>query len=174
MSRNYKQILPSISSFLLDVDGVLTNGNVYFEANGTARRNLYTKDSFAIQFAIRQGLRVGVITGGSGAGLVEPFRELGMVDVYTNASDKLDALNDFLAIYELDPQTIAYMGDDLPDFAVMERVGLSCCPADATPFIRERVDYVSPKPGGEGAVRDIIEQWLRVNNVFNQPEKWTW
>ncbi len=171
---NYKQILPQISSLLLDVDGVLTDGNVYFEGNGEARRKLFTKDSFAIQFAIRQGLRVGVVTGGSGAGLIEPFRQLGMTDIYTNASDKLDALNDFTAIYDIDPQTIAYMGDDLPDYGIMQRVGLSACPADASPYIRERVNYVSPKCGGEGAVRDIIEQWLREKDLFDHPDKWTW
>ena len=174
MSKNYKQILPQINSLLLDVDGVLTDGHVYFESDGKARRQLYTKDSFAIQFAIRQGLRVGIITGGSGAGLHDVFRELGVVDLYVNASDKLDAFNDFTAIYDLQPENIAYMGDDLPDYGVMQRVGLSTCPADASPYIRERVHYVSPHKGGKGAVRDIIEQWLRVKDLFDKPEKWTW
>lgn len=174
MTKNYKQILPNIDHLLLDVDGVLTDGHVYFEGDGQARRRLFTKDSFAIQFAIKQGLRVGIITGGTGAGLVEPFRQLGMTDIYTNAADKMDALNDFTAIYDIDPQSVAYMGDDLPDYAVMQKVGLSACPADATPYIRERVHYVSPKKGGNGAVRELIEQWLLVRDKFNQPDQWTW
>jgi 3-deoxy-D-manno-octulosonate 8-phosphate phosphatase (KDO 8-P phosphatase) len=174
MSKNYKQILPQINSLLLDVDGVLTDGHVYFESDGKARRQLYTKDNFAIQFAIRQGLRVGIITGGSGAGLIDAFRELGIADIYVNANDKLDAFNDFCAIYGLQPENIAYMGDDLPDYGVMQRVGLAACPADASPYIRDRVHYVSPQNGGKGAVRDIIEQWLRVNELFEKPEKWTW
>ncbi|MCC5916295.1 MAG: HAD hydrolase family protein [Cryomorphaceae bacterium] len=174
MKRNYKQILPEISSLLLDVDGVLTDGHVYFTEDGKARRKLFTKDSFAIQLAIKNGLRIGIITGGSASGLVEAFKALGMVDIYVNASDKLDAFQDFVSIYELNPKTIAYMGDDLPDYSVMQRVGLAACPADASPYIRERVNYISPQNGGAGAVRDFIEQWLRVKGFLDKPGDWTW
>jgi len=174
MDMNYKQKLPKIKHLLLDVDGVLTDGTVFFDHEGRAQRRLFTKDSFAIQLAIRQGLRIGIITGGSGAGLLEAFRELGIQDIYTRSSDKLDAYKDYLAVYDCAPDSIAYMGDDLPDYAVMERVGLSCCPSDAATYIRERVDYVSAFPGGGGAVRDILEQWLRVNDLFQHPDKWTW
>ncbi len=174
MAISYKTKLHKIKHLLLDVDGVLTDGTVFFDHEGRAQRKLFTKDSFAIQFAIRQGLRVGVITGGSGAGLIQAFKDLGMVDIYTNSSYKMDALNDYVAIYDLDPQTIAYMGDDLPDYEVMQNVGLSVCPADAAAYIRERVDYVSSRNGGEGVVRDFIEQWLRVNALFDHPDKWTW
>jgi 3-deoxy-D-manno-octulosonate 8-phosphate phosphatase (KDO 8-P phosphatase) len=103
-----------------------------------------------------------IITGGRNKGVEERFKELGVFDIYMGAHHKTEAYHDLLDNYDLDPETILYLGDDVPDIPVMEKVGLGCCPADAVSDVKAMADYVSHKNGGEGCVREIIEQVLRV------------
>ena len=113
-----------------------------------------------------QGYKIAIITGGRNQGVEERFKELGVYDIYMGAHHKLDAFQDLLDNYDLDPETILYIGDDVPDIPVMEKVGLGCCPADAVSDVKAMADYVSHKNGGEGCVRELIEQVLRVQGKW--------
>ncbi|MFN3951376.1 MAG: KdsC family phosphatase [Thermaurantimonas sp.] len=174
MEKNYKEILSEISTFVFDIDGVLTDGRIQILPDGRAVRNMTTHDSFAIQLAIKRGLRVAVISGGSGLGVSEILRHLGVVDLYLNTPIKIHAYEDLKACYQLNDYEICYMGDDLPDYEVMSRVRLAVCPHNAAPEIRAISDYVSPKTGGNGCVRDILEQTLRVRGWWNDTQSRAW
>jgi 3-deoxy-D-manno-octulosonate 8-phosphate phosphatase (KDO 8-P phosphatase) len=166
-NTNYKAILPRIKTFILDVDGVLTDGKVLVTTAGELYRAVDTKDGYALQCALRQGYKIVIISGGTNEGIRDRFKALGIYDIYLGAHHKLDAYQDLMDNYDLNPEEILYVGDDVPDLPVMEKVGLSCCPADAVSDVKANVDYVSHKKGGEGCVREIIEQVLRVQG------KWT-
>ena len=164
--KNYKNLLPSIKTFIFDVDGVLTDGKILITNEGELLRSFDTKDGYAIKCALVQGYKIVVISGGRNQGVEERFKELGVFDIYMGIHYKLDAFQDLLDNYDLDPETILYVGDDVPDIPVMEKVGLGCCPADAVSDVKNMADYVSHKNGGEGCVREIIEQVLRVQGKW--------
>ncbi|MDO7715147.1 MAG: HAD hydrolase family protein, partial [Flavobacteriaceae bacterium] len=133
---------------------------------GELLRSFDTKDGYAMKCALVQGYKIAIITGGRNQGVEERFKELGVYDIYMGAHHKLDAFQDLLDNYDLDPETILYIGDDVPDIPVMEKVGLGCCPADAVSDVKAMADYVSHKNGGEGCVRELIEQVLRVQGKW--------
>lgn len=133
-----------IRTFVFDVDGVLTNNHVLVLENGHLLRQMNIRDGYACKRAIDQGYRIAIITGGKSEGVVERLRALGIVDVYSGVTDKLEVYEELIALYELDEAAILYMGDDLPDYPVMRRVGLPTCPADACPEIRQLALYISP------------------------------
>ena len=160
--KNYKTLLPNIKTFIFDVDGVLTDGKILITNEGELLRSFDTKDGYAMKCALVQGYKIVIITGGRNKGVEERFKELGVFDIYMGAHHKTEAYQDLLDNYDLDPETILYLGDDVPDIPVMEKVGLGCCPADAVSDVKAMADYVSHKNGGEGCVREIIEQVLRV------------
>ena len=164
--KNYKTLLPNIKTFIFDVDGVLTDGKILITNEGELLRSFDTKDGYAMKCALVQGYKIAIITGGRNHGVEERFKELGVYDIYMGAHYKLDAFQDLLDNYDLDPETILYIGDDVPDIPVMEKVGLGCCPADAVSDIKAMADYVSHKNGGEGCVRELIEQVLRVQGKW--------
>ena len=164
--KNYKNLLPSIKTFIFDVDGVLTDGKILITNEGEFLRSFDTKDGYAMKCALVQGYKIVVISGGRNQGVEERFKELGVFDIYMGIHYKLDAFQDLLDNYDLDPETILYVGDDVPDIPVMEKVGLGCCPADAVSDVKNMADYVSHKNGGEGCVREIIEQVLRVQGKW--------
>jgi 3-deoxy-D-manno-octulosonate 8-phosphate phosphatase (KDO 8-P phosphatase) len=161
-TKNYKSLLTKIKTFIFDVDGVLTDGKILITNEGELLRSFDTKDGYAMKCALVQGYKIAIITGGRNEGVKARFAELGIYDIYMSAHHKIDAYLDLIDNYELQPDEILYMGDDIPDLPVMEVVGIGCCPADAVADVREKADYVSHKKGGEGCVRDIIEQVLRV------------
>lgn len=158
---SYKQKLPGITTFIFDVDGVLTDGKLILMPTGEMVRTMHTKDGYAMQLAIKKGFRIVVITGGRDKMVEERLKYLGLTDIYSNVRDKFDCYQDLRFSYQLMPEEILYMGDDIPDIEVMKDVGLACCPNDAVPEVREMCDYISLKNGGEGCVRDIIEQTLK-------------
>ncbi len=164
--KNYKTLLPNIKTFIFDVDGVLTDGKILITNEGELLRSFDTKDGYAMKCALVQGYKIAIITGGRNQGVEERFKELGVYDIYMGAHYKLDAFQDLLDNYDLDPETILYIGDDVPDIPVMEKVGLGCCPADAVSDVKAMADYVSHKNGGEGCVRELIEQVLRVQGKW--------
>jgi len=164
--KNYKNLLPSIKTFIFDVDGVLTDGKILITNEGELLRSFDTKDGYAMKCALVQGYKIVVISGGRNQGVDERFKELGVFDIYMGIHYKLDAFQDLLDNYDLDPETILYVGDDVPDIPVMEKVGLGCCPANAVSDVKNMADYVSHKNGGEGCVREIIEQVLRVQGKW--------
>jgi 3-deoxy-D-manno-octulosonate 8-phosphate phosphatase (KDO 8-P phosphatase) len=165
--KNYKQLLPNIKTFIFDVDGVLTDGKILIHSDGELLRSFDTKDGYAIKCALLKGFKIAIITGGRNEAVRERFKELGVFDIYLGAHHKLDAYQDLMDNYDLKAEEILYIGDDIPDIPVMEKVGLGCCPSDAVPDVKARADYISHKKGGEGCVRELIEQVLRVQGKWS-------
>ncbi len=163
---SYKEKLNHIKTVILDVDGVLTDGNLILLPSGEMVRTMNTRDGYAMQLAVQKGIRIAVITGGKDQAVVDRLKYLGIHDIYTGARDKVDAFEDLLFSYGLDPDQIAYMGDDYPDLAVMQLVGLSACPNDACMDVRKAAEYISPENGGKGCVRDLLEQILKVQSKW--------
>jgi len=165
--KNYKHLLPKIKTFIFDVDGVLTDGKFLINSDGELLRSFDTKDGYAMKCALVKGFKIAIITGGRNEAVRERFRELGVIDIYLGAHNKLDAYQDLMDNYDFNPEEILYIGDDIPDIPVMEKVGLGCCPADAASDVKAMADYVSHKKGGEGCVRELIEQVLRVQGKWS-------
>jgi len=165
-AANYKNILPHIKTFIFDVDGVLTDGKILITTEGELLRAMDTKDGYAMKCALIQGYKIVIISGARNIGIETRMKELGIFDIYLGANHKLDSYQDLMDNYDLDPETILYVGDDIPDIPVMEKVGLGCCPADAVSDVKAMADYVSHKNGGAGCVREIIEQVHRVQGKW--------
>jgi 3-deoxy-D-manno-octulosonate 8-phosphate phosphatase (KDO 8-P phosphatase) len=166
MEISYKQLLAQINTLIFDVDGVLTNGMVTIMPDGELVRHMNIKDGYALKAAIDKGLNVCIISGGKNEGVRTRLANLGIKDIYLGAHDKIKQYKELVKKYELKPENVLYMGDDIPDYPVMELVGLPCCPNDAAPEIQGISKYISYKKGGEGCVRDIIEQILRVQGKW--------
>ena len=164
--NNSLQYFSIIKSFVFDVDGVLTNGDLIILPNNIMARTMNVKDGYALQLAIKKGFKIAIISGGNSLDVISRFNILGIKDVFMGISDKSVALNEFIQKYQLNTSEILFMGDDMPDFEVMQQVGLPCCPADAVDEIKEISKYISPKNGGQGCVRDVIEKVLKLNNSW--------
>jgi 3-deoxy-D-manno-octulosonate 8-phosphate phosphatase (KDO 8-P phosphatase) len=162
MSENFKSKLKDITTLMFDIDGVMTDGKVFFLPDGTPVRNLNNKDGFALHVANKKGYKLVVITGGSSEITRDALLRLGVEHVFLKQIDKLSCYKDFIAEHEINDRNVLYMGDDLPDYEVMQRVGIAACPNDAAPEIKDLSIYISDKKGGEGCVRDVIEQVMRV------------
>ena len=162
MVKSYKEYLAQINTFIFDVDGVLTNGIVTVFPNGELVRHMNIKDGYALKAAVVAGLRVCIISGGTNEGVKIRLKNLGISDIYLGAHNKIKQYEELLSKYQLDPANIIYMGDDIPDIPVMKKVGISCCPADAVSDVKKVANIVSNKTGGEGCVRKIIEEILRL------------
>jgi len=167
MEKNYKEIMPQITTFILDVDGVLTNGVVTIFPDGEMVRNMNIKDGYALKTAVLAGYNVCIISGGTNEAVRKRFEGLGITDVYLGAHNKMEHFDEYINLNNINPNQILYMGDDIPDFPVMKKVGLPCCPKDAAPEIQDISIYVSQKKGGNGCVRDVIEQVLKVQGKWN-------
>ena len=154
--------LTKIRACIFDVDGVLSCATMPLGADGIPRRTSNVKDGYAIQHAVKTGLRIAIITGANVDYIRERYVQLGMEDIYLGSSRKLDVLQSFLMRHGLSADEVLYMGDDVPDYHVLRACGLPCCPADAAPEIKAICTYVSPFKGGEGCVRDVLEQVLKV------------
>ena len=167
MEKSYKEIMPRIDTFIFDVDGVLTNGMVTIFPDGELVRSMHVKDGFAIRMALHQGFKVFVVSGGTNESVRIRLRGLGIEEIYLGISDKLEKLHEITDAYSLNTENILYMGDDLPDYEVMSHVGLPCCPKDAAPEIQHIANYISQKRGGNGCVRDVIEQVMKVQDKWH-------
>lgn len=162
-----------MQTFILDVDGVLTNGTVQATHKKKFLRTFSIKDGFALQFAVKQGFRIIIISGGSSKGVVARLEGLGIKEVFTAVADKRKKLKK-LEQEGLDLDTCVYIGDDYPDISVMEMCGLKVCPADAVWTLREKVDYITKKNGGEGAVREVLEIVLKLQDKWESQEHSVW
>ncbi|WP_422351301.1 KdsC family phosphatase [Flagellimonas sp.] len=167
MKKNYKELLHQISTFVFDVDGVLTDGSVLVTSKGEMLRKMNVKDGYALKTALTKGYKICVISGGTNPGVKERLKGLGVTDIYMGAHHKQEPLEEFLDIYDMDPNTVLYMGDDLPDIPPMKMVALATSPQNAVVEVKAISDYVSHKNGGDGCVRDIIEQVLKVRGDWN-------
>lgn len=151
----------SITAFIFDVDGVLTDGTVLVLENGLQARRMSIRDGFALQLAVKTGYRVIIVSGSSPSPVVDRLNKLGVTEVHMGVLDKKSFIEAYAVKHGLKKEELLYMGDDLPDLPAMQAVGLSSCPADAAPEIKESVQYISPVNGGAGCVRDVIEIVLK-------------
>jgi len=171
MPENYLQILNRINAFFFDVDGVLTDGSVTLMPGGEQVRVMNVKDGYVLQLAVKMGYEVSIITGGRSTEVKKRLEGLGIKNVYLGASNKLEVFNEHCEIYGIDPNKSLYMGDDIPDYEVMQKVAFAAAPNDAASEIKSISNYISPENGGHGCVRDIIEKTMRVQKKwFKQNE----
>lgn len=171
---NYKEKLSAIKAFVFDFDGVMTNGDVWVYADHEAVRCGNIKDGFAVQYAVKKGYLVAVISGATSASINNRMAMLGVEQCYTGCGDKLPVYNQFLQANGLTDRQVLYMGDDLPDHPLMQRAGVATCPSDAAEEIKAIADYISPLPGGRGCVRDVIEQTLRLQGQWFHSDAVVW
>lgn len=165
--KSYKEYLNDITTLIFDVDGVLTDGSVTVTTEGEMLRTMNIKDGFALKSAVDAGYNVCIISGGSNEGVRKRLNGLGITDIYLGAHNKIEQLNDYFSKKNIKNNQTLYMGDDIPDFPVMKLVALPCCPQDAVPEIKSISKYISHKNGGKGAVRDVIEQVMKVQDKWN-------
>jgi 3-deoxy-D-manno-octulosonate 8-phosphate phosphatase (KDO 8-P phosphatase) len=164
---NQLEQFSGIETFIFDVDGVLTNNQLLVTEAGELLRQMNVRDGYALKRAVEQGYQVAIITGGRSEGVRLRLEGLGVSDIYTGISDKLEVYEAYLDKYSLSRDKVLYMGDDMPDYPVMCKVGLPACPADAAPQLFEIAAYISPCKGGDGCVRDVIEKVLRINGDWD-------
>ena len=151
--------LQPLRTVVLDIDGVLTNGQVFLLPDGTQMRSMNIKDGYALQLAVQMGYRLVVISGGASEESRLRLQKLGVEEVMLNVKNKVQALQTL----GLAPQEVVFMGDDMPDLELLEQAGFAACPADACAEVRSACHYISPQRGGEGAVRDLLEKLLKLN-----------
>jgi 3-deoxy-D-manno-octulosonate 8-phosphate phosphatase (KDO 8-P phosphatase) len=172
--ENFKSRLTRVKAFFLDVDGVLTDGSVTLLPDGEQVRMMNIKDGYAMQLAIKKGYIVAIISGGRSEMVRKRLNGLGITEVYLGAHTKIVPFEELLERYQLKPEEVLYMGDDIPDFEVMKHAGVPTCPKDSAPEIKNISIYISDKRGGKGAVRDIIEQVLKVQNKWMDDDGFVW
>jgi len=168
MAKTYKEIMNGIKGFIFDVDGVLTDSSVHVTPTGEMLRIMNIRDGYAMKAAVESGYHVCIISGGSNEGVRIRLRNLGITDIHLATPDKVETFKEYIELYQINAEEVLYMGDDIPDYHVMKLVGLPACPQDASPEIKEISKYISHKNGGRGAVRDVIEQVMRVQGKWMQ------
>ncbi|WP_297091340.1 HAD-IIIA family hydrolase [uncultured Draconibacterium sp.] len=162
----FKEELTRVKAFVFDVDGVLSKDISPLNEEGDPVRTANVKDGFAIRSAVKAGYPIAIITGGYIERVRLRYEKLGVEYFYDKARDKVACLNDFLKKVNVKPEDVLFMGDDLVDFQVMNAVGLPTCPKDAVNEIKSISKYISDKNGGEGCVRDVIEQALKAQHKW--------
>lgn len=163
--------LSRIRLIIFDIDGVLSRSTVVLHPEGQPMRTVNIKDGYAIQLAIKQQLHIAIITGGNAESIRMRYEGLGVKDIYMRSAVKITVYEQLLEKYHLTDDEVMYMGDDIPDYEVMQRVGCAVCPADACPDIRQISCYVSQWEGGMGCGRDVIEQVLRAQGKWLNDKK---
>lgn len=166
--------LKEITTFVFDVDGVLTDGSVFVTDDGLQSRAFNIKDGYALQLAVKCGYNIVSVSGSRSKAQLHRLNSLGIKDVYMGIHTKKTKLKLYLEEKHISPETVLYMGDDIPDMEVMQYVGLPVCPADAVEEIKALSKYVSPYPGGRGCVRDVIEKVLKIHGKWLTEEAYSW
>ena len=172
--NDLNEILSHITTFIFDFDGVMTDGRVFCDFEGHPLRATSVKDGYALQLATKLGYNVAVISGAVCPSTIVRMNSLGVTDVFTGIPNKVLKLNEYIQEKGLNPEEIVFMGDDIPDLQVMKAVGLPACPADAVPEVKEISKFISEKAGGKGAVRDLIEQTLKIQGKWMTAEAYSW
>ena len=167
---NINYDLTKIKAFVFDVDGVLSPASIPVHPSGEPMRIINTKDGYAMQLAAKKGYILGVITGGDSAAIRRRLEILGFHYIFTRAKNKINEFRNFIQKTGLSLDEICYVGDDIPDYEIMQIVGLPACPADAAREIKEISRYISPVAGGAGVGRDIIEQVMMVQGKWMQDD----
>jgi len=163
-------LFKKITTFIFDVDGVLTDGSVLVLENGLQARRMCIKDGFALQLAVKSGYRVLAVSGSSPSPVIDRLNKLGINEVHMSVLNKKSFVDTYMQKNGLKKEEVLYMGDDMPDLPVMPAVGLSACPADAATEILQAAKYISPMNGGYGCARDVIEKVLRANDHWHYRE----
>ena len=163
---SYKTKLKNIKDFVFDVDGVFTDGSVYLLPGGNMCRVMNVLDGYAVVKALKNNYLIGVITGGNDEEVRHRINYLGIKDYYAKSPNKAIDFEDFKSKYDLKNEEILTMGDDLPDMNIMKISGISACPKNAVPEVKEISEYISPIEGGKGAVRDVIEQVMKIQGKW--------
>lgn len=163
---NVLELFKNITTFVFDVDGVLTDATVLLLENGVQARRMNIRDGLAFQMALKNGFRVVVISGAKSEPVLQRLKYLNVNDAYTGIEDKKAFLDNYVKENKLNWKEILFMGDDLPDMEPMQAAGVSACPADAIAEIQSFAHYISPAKGGEGCVRDVIEKVLKVQDKW--------
>lgn len=166
--------LKDITTFIFDVDGVLTDGSVIVAESGEQSRAFNIKDGYALQLAVKLGYNVCAISGSRSKVALHRLNSLGITDVYLGSNTKTEKLKTYMEERGINPSQVLYMGDDIPDLEAMKMVGLPVCPADAAEEIKAVSAYVSPIPGGKGCVREIMEKVLKVQKQWMGAEAYSW
>jgi len=164
---NVLEAFEPITTFIFDVDGVLTDGTVLLLDGGLQARRMHTKDGLALQMALRAGYRVIVISGAYSEPVLKRLQYLGLTEIFLAIKNKKAFLTNYFTEHRIDWKETLYMGDDLPDLDMLRQCGLSCCPADAVVEVQKESTYISSIKGGQGCVRDVIEKVLKLNNNWN-------
>jgi 3-deoxy-D-manno-octulosonate 8-phosphate phosphatase (KDO 8-P phosphatase) len=172
--KNFKTLLPHIKLMVFDVDGVLSDGSVHCFNDGEQVRVLNIKDGYALQLAIKKGIRILVISGGKSEAVVKRLNLLGVTEIFMGVHHKLPVLQEFLIEHQISLEETLYMGDDIPDMECLKHVSASTCPADAANDIKPICLYVSQHGGGKGCVRDVIEQVLKAQEKWLDADAHTW
>jgi 3-deoxy-D-manno-octulosonate 8-phosphate phosphatase (KDO 8-P phosphatase) len=171
---NFKEGLSVIKGFVFDIDGVLSLQTINLNTFGVPNRTINLRDGYALQLAVKKGYCIGIISGCNSKEYQKRLKLLGIKDIYLSSRSKLDHFNDFLKKNSLKTSEVIFMGDDIPDYEVMKAAGVPVCPADADSEIKQVASYVSDKKGGEGCVRDVIEQVLRLHNNWMNTDAFAW
>jgi 3-deoxy-D-manno-octulosonate 8-phosphate phosphatase (KDO 8-P phosphatase) len=171
---NFKENLAKVKAFVFDVDGVFASSKVILHPSGDMMRTMNIKDGYAVFYTLSKGYLIAIISGGTSESVRMRFQKLGVTDVYLGSGNKMKDFKDFVTKHDLDPGNILYMGDDIPDYEVMKLVGVPTCPSDAVEEIKAISAYISDKAGGEGCVRDVIEQVLRLQGKWMDGTAFTW
>jgi 3-deoxy-D-manno-octulosonate 8-phosphate phosphatase (KDO 8-P phosphatase) len=156
-----------IRAFVFDVDGVLTDGTLLLLHHGHMARRMNIKDGYALQLAVKSGYRIVVVSGSHSEASKDRLERLGITDVRMDVKDKAAELKDIMKRYGMSREETLYMGDDMPDLPAMAVAGLSCCPSDAVPEVKEACHYISPLSGGMCCVRDVIEKVMKLHGKWN-------
>lgn len=162
-----KECLKNIKLLLLDVDGVLTDGRITYNSDGTETKAFDVKDGHGLKMLQRAGIKVGIITGRKSSVVEHRAQELGINILYQGALDKLVPFQEILEKHSVKEDEIAYVGDDIVDLPILQRVGFSATVADAIPEVKERVDYIAERAGGKAAVREICDLILKEAGLWD-------
>jgi 3-deoxy-D-manno-octulosonate 8-phosphate phosphatase (KDO 8-P phosphatase) len=172
--NNYREKLQHITTFIFDFDGVLSDGKIWVLPDGEQMRATNVKDGYAMQYALRKGYRVAIISGGTGESMRLRYQTFKGIEVFLKVQDKVECFNQYIEKNNIHPEEVLCVGDDIPDYELMKLCGLKCCPADACTEIKEIAEYISFANGGQGCVRDVIEQTLRAQNRWMEADAGIW
>jgi 3-deoxy-D-manno-octulosonate 8-phosphate phosphatase (KDO 8-P phosphatase) len=171
---NFKEELGKVKAFIFDIDGVLSLQTISLNAFGVPNRTINLRDGYALQLAVKKGYHVGIISGSNSKEYQKRLKLLGVKEIYLNSRFKSEHYNSFKKKHQLNDSEILFMGDDIPDLEVMKITGVPVCPSDADSEVKQAALYISDKRGGEGCVRDVIEQVMRLHDNWLDSEAFTW
>jgi 3-deoxy-D-manno-octulosonate 8-phosphate phosphatase (KDO 8-P phosphatase) len=174
MEQQTVDMLKNIRTFIFDVDGVLTSGNVLVTEAGEMLRTVNIKDGYALQHAVKQGYNIAIISGGNSKGMYHRFHGLGISEIYLGQKSKMEAFEKVLSDFGVRAEEVAYIGDDMPDYPVLKLAGLPCCPADAAADILEICQYISPIKGGKGVARNLLEKTMKIQGTWWNEDTHSW